>query len=72
MKSLNKTELLQLMRKKQGSRTAKEYAEELGISAVYLSDIYAGRRDPGPAVLDALQLERDIVYKPLAEAEGLR
>lgn len=72
MKSLTKQQVIELMKKQQGKRAAREYAEELGISAVYLSDIYNGRRDPGRSVLEALHLERDTVYRPAAEAEGLR
>ena len=61
------------MRKRQGERTAKEFAEELGISPQYLSDIYCGNRELGPAVLEALKLQRNVIYKPTqAEAEGLR
>ncbi len=69
---MNRKQLLDLMRKRQGNRTAKEFAEELGISQAYLSDIYAAKRDPGPSVLEKLQLERDFIYKPItAEAESL-
>lgn len=73
MKSLTQEQVVQMMRKRQGTRTAKEFAEELGISPQYLSDIYGGKREPGPSVLDALKLERGLIYKPtVAEAEGLR
>jgi transcriptional regulator with XRE-family HTH domain len=35
-------------------------ATELGVSAAYISDILAGHREPGPAVLDPLGLECDV------------
>ena len=35
-------------------------ATELGVSAAYISDILAGNRDPGPAVLEPLGLECDV------------
>lgn len=69
MKPLDHQGVIALLRKKQGDRTAKELAEELEITPQYLSDIYLGRREPGPAVLDRLGLERDVIYR---EAEGIR
>jgi len=40
-----------MLRKKQGNTSLRQFALELGISAPYLSDIYKGRRNPGPAIL---------------------
>ncbi len=39
----------------------RQYAKQLNVSAAYLSDVYRGRRDPGPTLLDYLGLERKIV-----------
>jgi transcriptional regulator with XRE-family HTH domain len=39
----------------------RQYAKTLNISAAYLSDVYRGRRDPGPALLEHLGLERKVV-----------
>ncbi len=39
------------------------WAQTLGVSPAYLSDVYRGRRDPGPALLDHLDLERKVVTK---------
>jgi transcriptional regulator with XRE-family HTH domain len=39
----------------------RQYARTLNISAAYLSDVYRGRRDPGPALLEHLGLERKVV-----------
>ena len=63
MKQFTREQLIEFMQKRQGPRTAKEFAEELGISAAYLSDIYAGKREPGPTVLEKLSLEKDVVYR---------
>ena len=73
VKAMNRKQLIDLMRKRQGKRTAREFAEELGISSQYISDIYSGKRAPGRAVLDKLQLERNVIYKPTKsiEAESL-
>lgn len=62
MKSLSLSQVLALLRKRQGDRSVREFAGELGISHVYLSHIYSGKREPGPVVLDALGLRREIVY----------
>lgn len=50
-------ELVQLL----GSQRAA--AGQLGVSQAYLSDVLAGRRAPGPAILKALGLERETNYK---------
>jgi transcriptional regulator with XRE-family HTH domain len=63
MKKLNHEQLLNLLKKKQGDRSAREFAGELGISHVYLTHIYGGKREPGPAVLQKLGLRREIVYE---------
>lgn len=63
MKQMNQEQVIDLMKRRQGQRSAKEFAEELGISPQYLSDIYLSRRDPGPAVLEKLGIERETVYR---------
>lgn len=62
MKRLTKPELIELMRRRQGDRTASEFARELGITPQYLSDVYADRREPGPAILNGLGLQREVAY----------
>ena len=39
----------------------RQYAKNLHVSPAYLSDVYRGRRDPGPALLEPLGLERKVV-----------
>ena len=39
----------------------RAYARELSVSPAYLSDVYRGRRDPGPTLLQHLGLERKVV-----------
>lgn len=53
---LTSSDVIALLRKQQGKRRQKDFAEQIGISPAYLSDVYQGRRDPGPAVLDFLKL----------------
>ncbi len=38
-------------------------AKRLKVSAPYLSDIIAGRREPGTKILDALGLKRIVQYE---------
>ena len=63
MKRLTQSQVIELLKKRQGVRPAKDLAEELGISAAYLCEIYNGNREPGPAVLTGLGLEREIMYR---------
>ena len=63
MKPLTQPQVIELLKKRQGNRPARELADELGISAVYLSHIYNGKREPGPSVLAKLGLEREVIYR---------
>lgn len=62
-KTLTHDQLIALLEKKQGNRTAGELAEELGISPAYLSDIFKGKRNAGPKVLEQLGLQQTVVYQ---------
>jgi predicted transcriptional regulator len=42
-------------------RTQTEAAAALGVSAVYVSDMLAGKRDPGAPILRRLGLRRAVV-----------
>ncbi len=62
-KLLSREKLIARMRKRQGRRTQKAFAAELGISEPFLSDIYAGKRDPGHKVLSKLGLASLTAYQ---------
>ncbi|ACS39424.1 hypothetical protein [Methylorubrum extorquens] len=49
--------------------SARAFATAKGLSHGYVSDVRAGRREPGPAVLAALGLEKRVSYVP---TEGAR
>jgi transcriptional regulator with XRE-family HTH domain len=49
--SLTEPEVVELIRAKQGDTSLRDFAEELGVTAPYITDIYKGRRSPGPKVL---------------------
>lgn len=40
-------------------------ALKLGITQAYLSDLILGKRKPGPRVLKALGIERDVTYREI-------
>lgn len=61
-KKLTKDQVIELLRKKQGERSAKELAEELDITPQYLSDVFLGRREIGPSILAPLGLRTETVY----------
>jgi transcriptional regulator with XRE-family HTH domain len=66
-KTINHEQLIALLEKKQRGRTASELAEELGISGAYLSDIFKGKRNAGPKVLEQLGLEQTVVYQEVED-----
>lgn len=39
------------------------FAEKHGISLQYVNDVVRGRREPGQKILDALGIERVVVYR---------
>lgn len=41
----------------------KEAAEAWGISTQFLNDLLRGRRDPSPAILNALGMKKEVDYK---------
>lgn len=51
-------EVLEQLRKRQGNRSLRSFAREIGCSAAYLSDVYRGKRSLGPKVLEELGLEK--------------
>ena len=48
---MTEEEVIALMKTTQGERSLRAFAEELQVTPSYLSDIYNGRRSPGPAIL---------------------
>jgi hypothetical protein len=43
--------------------SAKALADGWNISSAYLCDVRHGRRNPGPLILDALELEECLTYR---------
>ena len=56
-KKLTTEQVVEMMKRKQGKRSLRSFAKELGVSAPFLCDIYKGRRRPGEKILVHLGLE---------------
>lgn len=60
-------DVIALLRKKQAGRPAYQLAEELGITASYLSDLFLGKKNPGPKLLTALGLTQKTIYQEVRQ-----
>ena len=54
---------IKILQRRIAKSTLRAVAGELGISPAYLSDAMRGNREPGPKILDALGLERVVMYR---------
>lgn len=50
--------IIDLLQAKRNLRSARALAVEMKVSHGYLCDVLAGKRDPGPSILDYLGLEK--------------
>ena len=60
VKTFTHDKVIDMLKKRQGKRSLREFARELNVSAAYLSDIYKGRRNPGPAILEHFGLSKRV------------
>lgn len=56
--------LLKLDRRCNGS-TQAQVAADIGVQASFLSAVRAGKKPPGRKILEALGLERVVLYRPI-------
>lgn len=66
---------IKMLRKRQGKRSLRALAREIGCAAPYLSDVYRGRRTPGPKILAFLGLTKvalSVKIRYVASAEASR
>lgn len=61
---MNDVEVRALL-KAEAKPTQLAWAAAKGLAPSYVSDVLNGRRDPSPAILQALGLQRIISYEPL-------
>lgn len=64
MATITHTMVLERLRKRQGKRTLREFAKELGISYQYLADVYIGRRGLGETILRQFKLVKNPPGEP--------
>lgn len=63
---------LRFLKQKQGDQSDRKFAQQLGVSPSYLSDVYNGRTVPGESITAALAARRSVVFHvtvPEATAE---
>lgn len=58
MKTLSRDEVNEIIRVRQGERSLRTFAKEVGMSAAYLSDVLRCNREPGPRLLRVLRLDK--------------
>jgi transcriptional regulator with XRE-family HTH domain len=66
---MTRDKLIAMLLRMKGKRTQIQLANQLGVSPQYLGDVLAGKREPGKTILDALKLERMVMYKPVSAKE---
>lgn len=65
-KPIGREAVIKMLRDRQGKLSINKFAASLGISQPHLSDIYNGKRDPGPKVLSRLGLTQTVKYERTA------
>jgi predicted transcriptional regulator len=63
---LTREQVIKELRRKQGERTNRDFAAELGIHESHIGQIYKGTRDPGESILSQLNLTKRVVYEKTA------
>ena len=58
IKPLTLPEVVSLIFAKRGDQSLRQYAVTLGVSAMYLSDVANGKREPGRKLLDPLGIRK--------------
>ena len=53
---------LKFLKEKQGPQSDRKFAQQLGVSPSYLSDVYNGRTVPGESITAALAARRSVVF----------
>jgi transcriptional regulator with XRE-family HTH domain len=66
---------LKFLKHKQGDQSDRKFAQQLGVSPSYLSDVYNGRTVPGESITGALAARRSVVFHvevPDAQDDGTK
>ena len=59
MKTLTHEKVVARLKKLQNGRTAEDFAQEIGFSGGYLSDVYAGKRGLGIVICTYLRIRKN-------------
>ena len=60
---MGRDDLLTYLRSLIGNGSQLSFAEAIGVSPQYLSEVLNGRRDPGNSILEAIGVERIVTYR---------
>lgn len=61
--AMNEAQVIARLRAKIGTKRQGKFAEEIGVSQSFLSEVLKGSRSPTGKILDALGLDRVVTYK---------
>lgn len=73
IESLDLDGFLRFLKEKQGTQSDRKFAQSLGVSPGYLSDVYKRRTVPGESITRPLSARRALVFEvdrpePIVEA----
>lgn len=60
---LTSEEIVAMLRAKRGGKTLKQFADEIGCTFQFVSQVFHGVRIPGGEMLDYLGIEKVTVYR---------
>ena len=60
---MTEEEVIDLIKEAQGEKTLREFGDEIGVTAAYISDVYNGRRSPGAKILTPFGIGKSIVRR---------
>jgi transcriptional regulator with XRE-family HTH domain len=55
--------MVEVLKKKQGELSLRQFAQKLGLSAAYLSDVYRGNRQAGRRLLKLTGMHKIVTVK---------
>lgn len=55
-------DVIQMLKQEQGASSLTAYADSLGLSAAYMSNVMSGKKPISEGLLDHLGLEREVRY----------
>lgn len=76
MPPMNSEDVRNSLKKFMGGQSLRTFGRGCGLSAAYLSDVLRGNREPGPAILQILELEKvencRVTYHPKPKTKAKR